>query len=129
MANGGVPRGTVKDPPWRERWALLVDLVQHMWRTGKIPQDLGCTILVLITKGTTDTRGIGLLETLWNVVEVMINTRLRASLQIHNVFYGFRTGRGIGTAIMELKLTQELSSIDQDPLFLVFLDLRKSTTP
>ena len=62
-------------------------------------------------------------------MEALINTCLRASLQIHNVFYGFRTGRGIETAIMELKLTQELSSIDQYPLFLVFLDLRKSTTP
>ena len=27
---------------------------------------------------------------------------------------------------MELNLAQELSSIDQDPLFLVFLDLRKA---
>ena len=29
-------------------------------------------------------------------------------------------------AIMDLKLVQELASIDQDPLFLVFLDLRKA---
>ena len=28
-------------------------------------------------------------------------------------------------SIMELKLAQELASIDQDPLFLIFLDLRK----
>ena len=28
--------------------------------------------------------------------------------------------------IMELKLTQEIVSIDQSPLFLVFLDLRKA---
>ena len=30
------------------------------------------------------------------------------------------------TAIMELNLEQELASVDQDPLFLVFLDLRKA---
>ena len=29
-------------------------------------------------------------------------------------------------AIMELKLAQELASIDQDPIFLLFLDLRKA---
>ena len=29
------------------------------------------------------------------------------------------------TAILELKLNQELISIDQDPIFLMFLDLRK----
>ena len=39
---------------------------------------------------------------------------------------GFRSGRGTGTAIMELKLAQDLASIDQDPLFLVFLDILKA---
>ena len=45
-----------------------------MWRTGEITQDLGWTVLVLIPKGTNVTRGIGLLETLWKVVEVLIDT-------------------------------------------------------
>ena len=47
---------------------------------GEIPQDLGWTVLVLITKGTTDTTGIRLLDTLWKVVEALIDTCLRASL-------------------------------------------------
>ena len=34
--------------------------------------------------------------------------------------------RETGAAIIELNLTQELSSIDHGPLFRVFLDLRKS---
>ena len=59
------------------------------------------------------------------MVEALINTRLRASLHIHDVLHGFRYGRGTGTDIMELKLSQELARIDQDPLFLVFMDLRK----
>ena len=109
--------------PQRERWACLIDLVQHMWRTREIPQELGWAILVLIPKGTTDTRGIGLLETLWKVVEALIDTCLHASLQMHKVLYGFRVGRGTGTAIMKLKLVQELANIDQDLLFLVFLNL------
>ena len=33
---------------------------------------------------------------------------------------------GGGAAIMELKLAQELASMDQDPLFPLFLDLRKA---
>ena len=40
-----------KTPPRRERWEYLVDLLQHTWRTGEIPQDLGWTILVLIQNG------------------------------------------------------------------------------
>ena len=97
-----------------------------MWLTGDIPQELGWTVMVLIPKGTTDTRGIGLLETLWKVVEALIDTRLRTILQLNGVLNGFRARRGAGTAIMELNLAQELASIDQDPLLLVFLDLRKA---
>ena len=58
----------------------LVDLVQHMWRTGGIPQELVCKILFLIPKVATDTRGIGLLETLWKLVEVLIGTCLCVNL-------------------------------------------------
>ena len=83
-------------------------------------------ILVLILKGTTYKRGIGLLETLWKVVKILIDNRLRASLHMHDVLHGFRAERGTRTAIMELKLAQELVSIDQDPLLLVFLDLMKA---
>ena len=97
-----------------------------MWRTGEIPQDLVWKILVLIPKGTIDTTGIGLLETLWKVVEAMIDTCLQASLQMHNVIHRFRDGIGTGTAIMELKLAHELFRIDQYPLLLIFLDLTKA---
>ena len=58
------PGENSKNPPWKEIWMCLAEIVKYMWRTGDIPQDLGWTVLVLITKGTTYTRGIGLLETL-----------------------------------------------------------------
>ena len=96
-----------------------------MWHAGEIPQESGWTVLVVIPKGTTNTRGIGLLETLWKVVEALVYTCLHTILQFHEVLHGFKAGRGTGTAIMELKIAQELASIDQDPLFMVFLDLRK----
>ena len=59
------------------------------------------------------------------VVEAIIDTRLREIFRLHNVLHGFHTGRGMGAAKLELILTQELTIVDQDPLFLVFLDLRK----
>ena len=58
---------------------------------------MGWTVLVLIPKSTTDIRGFGLLETLWKVVEALIYTCLRASLQMHNILYGFRADRGTGS--------------------------------
>ena len=36
-----------------ERWMCLVDIVQHVWSMGEIPQDLGWAVLVLIPKWTT----------------------------------------------------------------------------
>ena len=87
---------------------------------------LGWTILVLIFMGTTNTRGIGLLDTLWKVVEALIETRLRASQQMNDVLHGFRAVRGTETAIIELKLDQDIASIDHDPLFLVVLYLWKA---
>ena len=74
----------------------LADLVQHMWRTGEIPQELGWKILVLIPKGITNTRGIGLLETLWKVMGTLINNRLCASLQMYDVLQGSSPEEGRG---------------------------------
>ena len=59
-------------------------------------------------------------------MEAIIGTCLRASVYLHNVLHGLREGRGTGTVILELKLDQELDSMDQEPLVLVFLDLRNA---
>ena len=74
-----------------------------MWETGSIPEELVWTVLVLIPKGNAD---IGLIEVVWKVVGTMIDTRIKSVVQLHNVLYGYRAGRGRGTAIMELKLVQ-----------------------
>ena len=104
----------------------LVDLVQHMWRTGVIPHEFVLTVLVLIPKGTTNTRVIGMLDTLWKVVEALIGTHIHTSLHINNALHYFRARRGTGKSIMEINLAKDIASIDQDPLFLVFLDLRNA---
>ena len=82
----------------------LVDIVHHMWCTGEILQEMGWMVLILIPKGTTDTRGIVLLDTLWKVVELLINTCLCVNLHMQNVLHRLRARRGMGTAIMELNL-------------------------
>ena len=77
--------------------------------------ELGWTVLVLIPKVNTDTRGIGLLGVAWKVVEGVIDTRVKSAVQFHYVLHGFHAGRGAATAIMELKIAQDLESVYQDP--------------
>ena len=102
-----------------------MDIVQYMWSTREILQELGWTILVLPPKGNTGTQGISLLE-MQKVVEDIIDTRLQARIQFQNVLHGFCVGRGTGTEITELNISQDLARVNQDTLFLVLLELRKA---
>ena len=112
--------------PRTDRWKKLVETNQLMWHHGDIPREMGWKVLVLIPKGNTDTRGIGLLEFLWKVVEAIIDTHLRASVRLHDILHDFRIGKGTGKVILDLKLAQKLANVDHDPLFLVFLYLHKA---
>ena len=60
------------------------------------------------------------------MLEEVIDTWIKTLLQFHDVLHGFHGRKGAGTAIMELKLAQELASMDQDPLFLICLNLMKA---
>ena len=59
------------------------------------------------------------------MVEDIIQTRINKAVSIHDVLHGFSVGRIIGKSTMELNITQEMVSVDQEPLLLVFLDLRE----
>ncbi len=54
-------------------WRLFVRLLQVVWRTGRIPQKLLWTIVVLWPKVGGDYRGIGLLEPIWKVMEAIMD--------------------------------------------------------
>ena len=59
-------------------------------------------------------------------MDSIIDTWINMAVMFHDVLYGFRSCRGTRTAITDIKMSQELASINQDPLFLVFLNLCKS---
>ena len=102
-------------PPNPNRWLKLVDLIQFMWDNGKNPTELGWTVLFIIPKDSTDTWRIGMLEVMWKVVEGLIYNHVKAAVKFHYVLHGFHAGRGAATAIMELKIAQDLESVYQDP--------------
>ena len=58
-------------------------------------------------------------------MSIIIAKQMRA-MQLHDCLHGFRAGRGTGTAIAEAKLTQQLTHREQNPLFCIFLNLRKA---
>ena len=55
-----------------------------------------------------------------------MNNRLRSSITLHNELHGFRHGRRTGTETLELKLTQQLKGLYNEPLLFVLLDMRKT---
>ena len=82
-----------------------------MWDTGSILTELGWSVLLLIPKGNGDTRGVGLLDVVWKVVEAVIDTHIKTVVKFHGFLHGFCAGIGTGTAIMEIKFAQELASV------------------
>ena len=108
-----------------DHWRLFVQLVQAAWNHGEIPRQLLWIIVVLIPKGGGDYRGIGLLEPIWKVIERIIDHRLDAFV-LHDSLHGCRNKRGIGPAIIEAKLAQQLAYLELMPFYSVFLDLRKA---
>ena len=81
--------------------------------------------MVLITKGKTDYRGIGLVEVMWKVVAEILNCRFTASITFHDFLHGFWAGSGTGTATLEAKLLQKLAALREEVLYVIFLDLHK----
>ena len=81
--------------------------------------------MILIPKGKGEYRGIGLVEVMWKVMAVILNRRLTSSITFHDVRHGFRAGRGTGTATLEAKLLQQLASMKEEVLYVIFLDLTK----
>ena len=96
-------------------------MVQYMWYHRTISTDLIFTILVLTPKVNTDTWGISFLEVLWKSVEAVINNRIKTAVKFHDVLHAFFSHQGTGTVVTKMNMSQDLSIIDQDPRFLVFL--------
>jgi hypothetical protein len=89
------------------------------------PPQLLWVIVVLIPKGGSNYRGIGLLEPMWKVCERVMDTRLNR-IHLHESLHGCHDGRGTGTAVLEAKLAQKLAHLEQVPFYGVFLNLKKA---
>ena len=62
---------------------------------------------------------------IWKAVAVILNCRFTAATNHHDFLHGFRAGRGMGNATLELKLIQQVSALREEALHAIFLDLHK----
>jgi hypothetical protein len=61
---------------------------------------------------------------MWKVMEKIMVAQLSV-IELHDSLHGGLPCRGMGTAIMKAKLNQQLAWVDQEPLYEIYLDLRK----
>lgn len=93
-----------------KNWKMFCKHIQHTWESETLPQELSHPILVVIPKPRGGQRGIGLLETSWNVISRIINARLTETIPLHEDLHGFRNSRGTGTALCEGKWLHEIAA-------------------
>jgi hypothetical protein len=95
------------------RW--LTDLFNKIILDGKMPSDWALSWMVSVYKGKGDAldcgsyRGIKLLEHAMKVFERVVEKRLRGSVEIDDMQFGFRPGRGTTDAIFIVRQLQESS--------------------
>ena len=85
---------TWEKDPYPRRWDKLVSVMKLAFREGRIPMSLTWTMMMIITKGGGEYRGIGLVEVIWKVCAFITNRRLRDATNLHGALHGFRQGRG-----------------------------------
>ena len=70
-------------------------------------------IIVLVPKGNSgDFQGIGLLEVILKVIEWMLDERISV-IPVHGALHGSQAKRVYGTGIVETKLAQQLTFLEQ----------------
>jgi hypothetical protein len=113
-----------KDPD-PVKWNKFVELLQHAFATGELQAEISWSVLVVIPKGCSGFRGIGLLEVILKVISSIIDSRLKAEIEFDDSLHGFRAERGTSTACIEAKLHMQLACAQRKTLYQIFIDLAK----
>ena len=82
--------------------------------------------VALIKKGTGDFWGIGLVKFIWKMSTVILNHNLGMNITFHDILHRFQYGIGVGTALLEAKLPQQLTAMGEEVIYNILLDLHKA---
>ena len=113
---------------------LLLDLYNHSWEHGTIPQEWAEAIVVSIYKGKGDDtdpsnyRPIALLNTVYKIYATMLQRRLAGKIEsrLRPTQYGFRAGKGTRQPLFILRRAMEWSLMTTTPLYILSLDWRQA---
>ena len=110
----------------------VTDICNEVVRSGKIPDDWRKSWIVSVYKGKGDAlecgsyRGIKLLDQVMKVFERVIEKKVRDRVQLDDMQFGFRAGRGTTDAIFVVRQVQERFLAKGKDLWLAFVDLEKA---
>ena len=103
----------------------VVALVQAAFQEVRMAEEATCKAVVLIFKGGGEYHDIDLVEVVWKVVTVILNCRFTASIAFHEILCSFWAGRSTGTASLKAKILHHLTTMMDEVLYTMFLNLHK----
>jgi hypothetical protein len=110
----------------------VTDVCNAVVREGKIPEDWCKSWMVNVYKGKGDAlecgsyRGIRLLEHVMKVLERVVEARVRRTVRIDDMQFGFMPGKGTTDAIFIVRQLQEKFLAKKQDLYMAFVDLEKA---
>lgn len=109
-------------------WVKVIEIVRLVFEDGELPPSFIKGIFVLILKADAgEYLGIALLEIIYKLISSIINIRLIHMVKFDDSMHGNLPGQSTaGTVIMEAKLLAHLRCRIDEPLFMVFVDLKKA---
>jgi hypothetical protein len=102
-------------------------------KEGKVPEDWRKSWMVSVYKGKGDAlecgsyRGIKLLDQVLKILERVIESRVKNKVELDDMQFGFRPGRGTTDAVFIVLQVQEKYLAKGKDLWIAFVDLEKAS--
>ena len=83
---------TAKPEPQPEALDALCTMIRHVFQHQELgPQELPWSLLAVLPKPCGGSRGIGLIEFVWKLIEAIMDNWIKATIDFHDILHGFRS--------------------------------------